>query len=134
AVCVALPTTKHTASMAVTGNGSVEASYSTSPTSCLSWSRLRPACSSSWVRTVRVESVMWPLCRGTHNVCNSGPNRWTICTALRGQMDTIDTKLLDLFAHEPRIGVLEASRRLGVARGTVQARLDKLAASGVVTG
>lgn len=49
-------------------------------------------------------------------------------------MDALDATLLDLFATEPRIGVLEASRRLGVARGTVQARLDKLAASGVVTG
>ena len=42
--------------------------------------------------------------------------------------------MIDLFAAEPRIGVLEASRRLGVARGTVQARLDKLASTGVVTG
>ena len=42
--------------------------------------------------------------------------------------------MIDLFADEPRIGVLEASRRLGVARGTVQARLDKLAATGVITG
>ena len=49
-------------------------------------------------------------------------------------MDAIDVRLLDLFADEPRIGVLEASRRLGVARGTVQARLDRLAAAGVVTG
>ena len=49
-------------------------------------------------------------------------------------MDAIDSRLLDLFADEPRIGVLEASRRLGVARGTVQARLDRLAAAGVVTG
>jgi len=49
-------------------------------------------------------------------------------------MDQIDSSVLDLFATEPRIGVLEASRRLGVARGTVQARLDKLVASGVVTG
>lgn len=49
-------------------------------------------------------------------------------------MDALDATLLDLFADEPRIGVLEASRRLGVARGTVQSRLDKLAASGVVTG
>ena len=32
------------------------------------------------------------------------------------------------------MGVLEASRRLGVARGTVQARLDRLAERGVVTG
>lgn len=49
-------------------------------------------------------------------------------------MDDLDVRLLDLFAAEPRIGVLEASRRLKVARGTVQARLDKLSASGVVTG
>ena len=49
-------------------------------------------------------------------------------------MDVLDGRLIELFALEPRIGVLEASRRLGVARGTVQARLDKLAASGVITG
>ncbi|MEI5672258.1 MULTISPECIES: Lrp/AsnC family transcriptional regulator [unclassified Nocardioides] len=49
-------------------------------------------------------------------------------------MDDLDARLVELFAAEPRVGVLEASRRLGVARGTVQARLDRLAATGVVTG
>ena len=49
-------------------------------------------------------------------------------------MDDLDTALLRLFAAEPRIGVLQASRRLGVARGTVQSRLDKLVRSGVVAG
>ncbi len=49
-------------------------------------------------------------------------------------MDDVDHKLITLFAAEPRVGVLEASRRLGVARGTVQARLDKLTTSGVITG
>ena len=49
-------------------------------------------------------------------------------------MDELDGRLIELFATEPRVGVLEASRRLGVARGTVQARLDRLAGSGVVTG
>ncbi len=49
-------------------------------------------------------------------------------------MDDLDRKVIELFAHEPRIGVLEASRRLRVARGTVQARLDRLVTSGVVTG
>ncbi len=49
-------------------------------------------------------------------------------------MDDLDATLLHLLADEPRIGVLEASRRLGVARGTVQARLDKLAAAGVIQG
>ena len=42
--------------------------------------------------------------------------------------------MIDLFATEPRLGVLEARRRLGIARGTVQARLDKLVAAGVITG
>ncbi len=49
-------------------------------------------------------------------------------------MDDLDATLLHLLADEPRIGVLEASRRLGVARGTVQARLDKLVAAGVISG
>ena len=49
-------------------------------------------------------------------------------------MDDLDATLLRLLADHPRIGVLEASRRLGVARGTVQARLDKLVAAGVISG
>ncbi len=49
-------------------------------------------------------------------------------------VDRVDAAILALFAEEPRIGVLEASRRLALARGTVQARLDKLAQRGIVTG
>jgi DNA-binding Lrp family transcriptional regulator len=49
-------------------------------------------------------------------------------------VDELDARLLDLLADNPRMGVLECSRRLGVARGTVQARLDRLARDGVVTG
>jgi DNA-binding Lrp family transcriptional regulator len=49
-------------------------------------------------------------------------------------MDGLDARLIDLLAAEPRIGVLQASLRLGVARGTVQARLDRLWARGVITG
>src|SRR3954470_5862574 len=49
-------------------------------------------------------------------------------------MDELDATLLHLLAEHPRIGVLEASRRIGVARGTVQARLDKLAQGGVISG
>ena len=47
-------------------------------------------------------------------------------------MDDLDRALVRLFSEEPRIGVLEASRRLKVARGTVQSRLDKLVESGVI--
>jgi len=47
-------------------------------------------------------------------------------------IDDLDARIIRLFTDDPRIGVLEASRRLGVARGTVQARLDKLRSSGVI--
>lgn len=49
-------------------------------------------------------------------------------------IDELDAEIIELFAAEPRVGVLEASRRLGVARGTVQARLDRMQSRGVVTG
>src|ERR1700685_4619977 len=49
-------------------------------------------------------------------------------------IDELDARLIDLLAAEPRPGVLECSRRLGVARGTVQARLDRLRARGVIQG
>jgi DNA-binding Lrp family transcriptional regulator len=49
-------------------------------------------------------------------------------------IDALDGQLIELLTTEPRVGVLEASRRLGVARGTVQARLDRMHARGVITG
>jgi DNA-binding Lrp family transcriptional regulator len=49
-------------------------------------------------------------------------------------IDELDARLIDLLAAEPRIGMLDASRRLRVARGTVQARLDRLRSRGVITG
>ena len=49
-------------------------------------------------------------------------------------MDQLDASLIALLAAEPRVGVLESSRRLGVARGTVQARLDRLVERGIVRG
>jgi DNA-binding Lrp family transcriptional regulator len=49
-------------------------------------------------------------------------------------MDDLDVALLQAMRDSPRIAVLELARRLGVARGTVQARLDRLERTGVVTG
>ena len=49
-------------------------------------------------------------------------------------IDSLDARLISLLAAEPRIGVLECARRLHVARGTVQARLDKLVERGVIRG
>jgi len=51
-----------------------------------------------------------------------------------GVIDELDAQIIELFAAEPRIGVLEGSRRLQIARGTVQARLDRLQGRGVITG
>jgi DNA-binding Lrp family transcriptional regulator len=46
--------------------------------------------------------------------------------------DALDARLVALLSSEPRLGVLEVSRRLGIARGTVQARLDRLLRSGTI--
>lgn len=50
------------------------------------------------------------------------------------RLDALDARLITLLSEEPRIGVLECSRRLGVARGTAQARLDRLQERGVIKG
>ena len=51
-----------------------------------------------------------------------------------GEIDQLDARLLLLLTDEPRLGVLECSRRLGVARGTIQARMDRLERRGVLRG
>ena len=48
------------------------------------------------------------------------------------RVDDLDARLLRELVAAPRVGVLELSRRLGVARGTVQARLDRLVDRGVI--
>jgi DNA-binding Lrp family transcriptional regulator len=53
---------------------------------------------------------------------------------LPGEIDQLDARLLLTLRAHPRVGLLEVARRLGVARGTVQARLEKLQARGVITG
>jgi DNA-binding Lrp family transcriptional regulator len=49
-------------------------------------------------------------------------------------IDRLDADLIRTLAENPRVGLLEVARQLGVARGTVSARLDKLVRRGVVTG
>src|SRR5256885_3552096 len=52
----------------------------------------------------------------------------------RMTIDGLDARLIETLRDNPRVGLLEVARRLGVARGTVQARLAKLEARGVITG
>lgn len=49
-------------------------------------------------------------------------------------LDQLDLDLLNLLIEEPRAGMREYARVLGVARGTVQARLARLEHNGVITG
>ncbi|MDO5628866.1 MAG: Lrp/AsnC family transcriptional regulator [Mobilicoccus sp.] len=48
-------------------------------------------------------------------------------------LDELDGRIVALFSERPDIGVLGASRALGVARGTVTARLERLGERGVIT-
>lgn len=50
------------------------------------------------------------------------------------KFDQLDARLIAYLRDNPRVGLLEVARQLKVARGTVQARLSKLEASGVITG
>lgn len=48
------------------------------------------------------------------------------------EIDQLDRRLIKALAANPRGGVMELARQLGVARGTAQSRLDKLAGRGVI--
>lgn len=49
-------------------------------------------------------------------------------------VDELDARLILALNRTPRAGIMELARQLKVARGTVQARLDKLQSRGVITG
>ncbi|MEP1126498.1 MAG: Lrp/AsnC family transcriptional regulator [Ilumatobacter sp.] len=49
-------------------------------------------------------------------------------------IDDLDVRLIRLMRSSPNLPVVEMARRLGAARGTVQARLDRLDRDGVITG
>ena len=53
---------------------------------------------------------------------------------MHSEIDELDARLIAAMTEHPRVGLMEISRQLGVARGTVQARLDKLVARGAITG
>ena len=55
-------------------------------------------------------------------------------TGPRTPIDALDLDLIAALNAHPRAGVLELSRLLGVARGTVQAHLQRLHDAGIVTG
>lgn len=50
------------------------------------------------------------------------------------KLDQLDTELIRTLTDHPRTGFLELSRLTGVSRATVQARVQRLEESGVITG
>lgn len=50
------------------------------------------------------------------------------------KIDDLDGRLIAALSENPRIGIQELSKRLGVARATVYSRLEKLETNGVLTG
>jgi DNA-binding Lrp family transcriptional regulator len=50
------------------------------------------------------------------------------------QLDQLDIDLLNLLLEEPQAGMREYARVLGIARGTVQARLARLEREGIIAG
>jgi len=55
-------------------------------------------------------------------------------TSGTGTIDILDGRLLTALVASPRAGVVELARQLGIARGTAQARLDRLQERGIITG
>jgi len=51
-----------------------------------------------------------------------------------GSVDDLDRRIVSVMRERPRIPVIEVARVLGVARGTVQARLARMERSGVIGG
>lgn len=49
-------------------------------------------------------------------------------------IDQLDCRLIAALAEQPRASVVDLARRLNVARGTVQARLDKLIQRQIISG
>lgn len=49
-------------------------------------------------------------------------------------LEEVDRRIIAALAKNPRAGMLALARSVGVARNTAQAHLDRLLASGVITG
>jgi DNA-binding Lrp family transcriptional regulator len=54
--------------------------------------------------------------------------------AVSPEIDALDARLLLALTYTPRAGVMELARQLAVARGTVQARLEKLQQRDIIMG
>ena len=73
-------------------------------------------------------------CQQLHNVVTKRGDVLDSLLMMPIGIDELDARLIRALSETPRAGVMELARQLRVARGTVQARLDKLQQRGVITG
>src|SRR3954451_17328012 len=88
--------------------------------------RLRPVL--SLARNVTKPAAVVQVTSARRDILRRMPSNGT------SSLDNLDSRLILTLRAHPRVGVLEVARRLGLARGTVQAPLAKLQARGVITG
>lgn len=69
-----------------------------------------------------------------NNLVSQEPNVLDTLLMLPTGIDALDARLIRAMCDTPRAGVMELARQLGVARGTIQARLDKLQQRGIIIG
>lgn len=55
-------------------------------------------------------------------------------TELEGAMDDVDQRLISILRHDGRRSISDLALELGVSRGTVRARLERLEAEGTIIG
>jgi len=59
---------------------------------------------------------------------------WTTLDAMSRPLDGTDLRLLDALRRTPHAAVSELAAKVGIARGTVYSRVDRLEREGVITG
>lgn len=55
-------------------------------------------------------------------------------TEMEGTMDDVDQRLISILRHDGRRSISDLALELGVSRGTVRARLERLEAEGTIIG
>ena len=69
-----------------------------------------------------------------HETCLTTLLTWTTLDGVTRPLDGIDLRLLDTLRRTPHAAVSELAAKVGIARGTVYSRIDRLEREGVVTG
>ena len=76
---------------------------------------------------------MQRACLALVNLINSGRDKVQEVITLQ-ELDATDRRILLALDQDPRLPIMVLAQKLGLARGTVQSRLDRLVSRGVIRG